>query len=171
MTARPGLRVPGHWDTFELVVRTIFGERLVRPPSHESISAFVQAFGEPAPSPRDGLTHFFPTPERVRGADLSGVSITIRQSIAIRAYVGATPIGSFAPIEEVVDRLSALAGFDREMAAAIATRLAEPTDDVSGLAADDAAKIDACRPWRAYAALQLLGAATPTVDGGLLHAA
>ena len=171
MTARPGLRVPGHWDTFELVVRTIFGERLTRPPSHESISAFVQAFGEPTPGPRDGLTHFFPTPERVRGADLSGISMTSRQSIAIRAYVEAAPIGCFAPIEEVVDRLSALPGFDREMAVAIATRLTEPTDDVSGLAADDVAKIDACRPWRAYAALQLLGAAEPTVGGGLLHAA
>src|ERR1700677_2696576 len=91
MTARPGLRVPGHWDTFELVVRTIFGERLTRPPSHESISAFVQAFGEPTPGPRDGLTHFFPTPERVRGADLSGISMTSRQSIAIRAYVEAAP--------------------------------------------------------------------------------
>src|SRR6202453_4439157 len=100
MTARPGLRVPGHWDTFELVVRTIFGERLTRPPSHESISAFVQAFGEPTPGPRDGLTHFFPTPERVRGADLSGISMTSRQSIAIRAYVEAAPIGCFAPLEE-----------------------------------------------------------------------
>jgi AraC family transcriptional regulator of adaptative response / DNA-3-methyladenine glycosylase II len=171
MTARPGLRVPGHWHTFELVVRTIFGERLVRSPSHASMSAFVQAFGEPTPSPRDGLTHFFPTLERVRGADLSRVSMADRQSVAIQAYVEATPIGSFAPIEEVTDRLSALAGFDREMAVSIATRLAEPTDDVSGLAADEVAKIEECRPWRAYAALQLLGASEPTVGGGLLHAA
>jgi AraC family transcriptional regulator of adaptative response / DNA-3-methyladenine glycosylase II len=166
---RPDLRVPGHWDTFELVVRIIFGERLLRPPSHEAMSAFVQAFGEPIPSPRDGLTHLFPTLERVRGADLSDVSMTGGQTIAIQAYVEATPIGPFAPIEEAVDRLSALAGFDREMAVSIATRLAEPTDDVSGLAANDVAKIDACRPWRAYAALQVLGAAP--VGGGLLHAA
>jgi hypothetical protein len=109
--------------------------------------------------------------ERVRGADLSDVSMTGRESSAIQAYVEATPIGSFAPIEEVIDRLSALPGFDREMAVSIATRLAEPTDDVSGLAANDVAKIDGCRPWRAYAALQLLGAAQPTVGGGLLHAA
>jgi AraC family transcriptional regulator of adaptative response / DNA-3-methyladenine glycosylase II len=171
MTARPGLRVPGHWDTFELAVRTIFGERLLRTPSHASMSAFVQAFGEPTPSPRDGLTHFFPTLERVRGADLSGVPMTGRQSVAIQAYVEATPIGAFTPIEEATDRLSALPGFDREMAVSIATRLAEPTDDVSGLAADEIAKIDECRPWRAYAALQLLGTAQPTVGGGLLHAA
>jgi AraC family transcriptional regulator of adaptative response / DNA-3-methyladenine glycosylase II len=171
LTARPGLRVPGHWDTFELAVRTIFGERLLRPPSQAAMSAFVQAFGEPTPSPRDGLTHFFPTLERVRGSDLSLVSMTGRQAIAIRAYVEATPVGSFAPIEEMIDRLSALPGFDREMAVSIATRLAEPTDDVSGLAADDVARIDACRPWRAYAALQLFGAAAPTVGGGLLHAA
>ena len=82
-----------------------------------------------------------------------------------------TPVMAFAPIEETIDWLSALAGFDREMAVTIATRLAEPTDDVSGLAASDVAKIDECRPWRAYAALQLLGAAEPTVGGGLLHAA
>jgi AraC family transcriptional regulator of adaptative response / DNA-3-methyladenine glycosylase II len=171
MAARPGLRVPGHWDAFELAVRTIFGERLLRPASHDPMSAFVQAFGEPAPSLREGLTHFFPTVERVRGADLSDVSMTGRQSIAIRAYVEATPIGSFAPIAEVIDRLSALPGFDREMAVAIATRLAEPTDDVSGLAADEVAKIDQCRPWRAYAALQLFGAAQLAVGGGLRHAA
>jgi AraC family transcriptional regulator of adaptative response / DNA-3-methyladenine glycosylase II len=169
LCARPGLRVPGHWDTFELAVRTIFGERLMRPPSQAPMSAFVQAFGEPAPSPRDGLTHFFPSVERVRGANLSDVSMTGRQSVAIQAYVEATPIGAFAPIEEATDRLSALPGFDREMAVSIATRLAEPTDDVSGLAADDVAKIDGCRPWRAYAAFQLLGAAHD--GGGLLHAA
>jgi AraC family transcriptional regulator of adaptative response / DNA-3-methyladenine glycosylase II len=171
MAARPGLRVPGHWDTFELTLRTIFGERLMRPPSQASMNAFVQAFGEPIPSPRDGLTHFFPTLERVRGADLSDVSMTSRQSVAIQAYVEATPVGAFAPIEEVTDRLSALPGFDREMAVSIATRLAEPTDDVSGLAADDVAKIDECRPWRAYAALQLLGADQRGHGGGLLHAA
>jgi AraC family transcriptional regulator of adaptative response / DNA-3-methyladenine glycosylase II len=68
MSAKPGLRVPGCWDTFELIVRTIFGERLTRPPSPAMMREFVRAFGEPAPDSGDGLTHFFPSLRRIRGA-------------------------------------------------------------------------------------------------------
>ena len=176
MAARPGLRVPGHWDTFELVVRTIFGERLTRPPSQASMREFVQAFGEPAPNLEDGLTHFFPSPERIRGADLSFVAMTARQSKAIASYVGAAqrdaaPVTSFAPIDETIEWLSALPGFDRDMAVSIATRLAEPTDDISGLGASQIAQIEQCRPWRAYAALHLLGAGESTGGEGFQHAA
>ena len=96
--------------------------------------------------------------------------------IAIASYVEAalgqaTPVTAFAPIEETIDWLSALAGFDREMAVTIATRLAEPTDDVTGLAAAHIALIDKCRPWRAYAALHLLEAGKLAVGEGLLDAA
>lgn len=176
MTVKPGLRVPGCWDTFELIVRTIFGERLTRPPSSAMMREFVRAFGEPAPNSGDGLTHFFPSLGRIRGADLSIVAMTARQSDAIASYVEAalaqaTPVTAFAPIEETIDWLSALAGFDREMAVTIATRLAEPTDDVSGLATAHIALIDKCRPWRAYAVIQLLEAGKLAVGEGLLDAA
>ena len=176
MTANPGLRVPGCWDAFELIVRTIFGERLTRPPSSALMGEFARAFGEPAPNSGDGLTHLFPSAERIRGADLSIVAMTAQQSDAIASYVEAalaqaTPVTAFAPVEETIDWLSALAGFDREMAITIATRLAEPTDDVSGLAASHIALIDKCRPWRAYAALHLLEAGKLTVGEGLLDAA
>jgi AraC family transcriptional regulator of adaptative response / DNA-3-methyladenine glycosylase II len=176
VTAKPGLRIPGCWDTFELIVRTIFGERLTRPPSSAMMREFVRAFGEPAPNSGDGLTHFFPSLGRIRGADLSSVAMTARQSDAIASYVEAalaqaTPVTAFAPIEETIDWLLALAGFDREMAVTIATRLGEPTDDVSGLAASHIARIDKCRPWRAYAALHLLEAGKLAVGEGLLDAA
>ena len=175
VAARPGVRVPGHWDTFELVVRTLFGERLTRPACSESMSEFVLAFGEPAPNVGDGLTHFFPSLERLRGRDLSNRSIPTRQSIAIASYIEAAlrepnPIGGFAPIETTIDWLSALAGFDREMAVAIATRLGEPTDDVSGLTEGQIGQIEECRPWRAYAALHRFGGGRSTA-GGFQHAA
>jgi AraC family transcriptional regulator of adaptative response / DNA-3-methyladenine glycosylase II len=174
--ARPGLRVPGHWDTFELVVRTILGERLTRTASNAPLHEFVLAFGEPAPNSGDGLTHYFPRLERLRHRDLSVVSITAGQATAIASYAEAalrdpTPMTSFTPIEETIDWLSALPGFDREIAVSIATRLAEPTNDVSGLSADDVARIEASRPWRAYAALHLFGAGEPDVGGAFQNAA
>ncbi|MBN8938625.1 MAG: helix-turn-helix domain-containing protein [Rhizobiales bacterium] len=175
VAARPGLRVAGSWDGFELVVRSVFGERLTRPASPVLMAAFVQAFGEPLASPADGLTHLFPLAERLCDADLAALGMTWAQASAIGSYAGAmlqgpSPIKLYAPVEETVERLAALPGFDRELAAAIATRFAQPTDDVSGIDAGLLGSYEPWRPWRAYAAVHLM-AASRLVPRGYADAA
>jgi 3-methyladenine DNA glycosylase/8-oxoguanine DNA glycosylase len=144
ISARPGLRVAGCWDGFELVVRTVFGERLGIPASPSAIGRFVLAFGEPLGNPAGGLTYVFPPPERLRDADLHALLLTKAQASAIKSYVEATTI---------------------------ATRFARQTDDISGIDERLHARFESWRPWRAYAAQHLLMAGRLDVGENYLHAA
>ena len=57
---RPGLRVPGVWDGFELAVQAILGEQLTDAGSTAQIGQIVRTFGKPVQSSVPGLTHAFP---------------------------------------------------------------------------------------------------------------
>ena len=50
VAARPGLRVPGAWDGFELAVRAIFGQQITVPAATKLLGKLVQAFGDPLPA-------------------------------------------------------------------------------------------------------------------------
>ena len=43
VAARPGLRVPGAWDGFELAVRAIFGQQITVPAATKLLGRLVQA--------------------------------------------------------------------------------------------------------------------------------
>src|SRR5712675_271893 len=63
VAARPGLRVPGAWDGFELAVRAIFGQQITVPAATKLLGKLVQAFGDPLPAAMqesEGLSHQFP---------------------------------------------------------------------------------------------------------------
>ena len=49
VAARPGLRVPGAWDGFELAVRAIFGQQITVPAATKLLGRLVQAHGAPLP--------------------------------------------------------------------------------------------------------------------------
>jgi AraC family transcriptional regulator, regulatory protein of adaptative response / DNA-3-methyladenine glycosylase II len=68
VAARPGLRVPGAWDGFELAVRAVLGQQITVSAAVGLAGQLVQRHGEPlAESLRVGtqLTHVFPLPERI----------------------------------------------------------------------------------------------------------
>src|SRR6202035_796851 len=46
VAARPGLRVPGAWDGFELAVRAVLGQQITVPAATQLAGKLVQAFGE-----------------------------------------------------------------------------------------------------------------------------
>src|SRR6202041_1756385 len=76
VSARPGLRVPGAWDGFELAVRAIFGQQITVPAATKLLGRLVLAHGAPLPAAMqdgEGLTHLFPSPLRLFGARLSGL--------------------------------------------------------------------------------------------------
>ena len=58
---RPGLRVPGAWDGFELAVRAVLGQQVTVRGATTLAGRLVRAFGT-AVADDDGLTHLFPPP-------------------------------------------------------------------------------------------------------------
>jgi AraC family transcriptional regulator, regulatory protein of adaptative response / DNA-3-methyladenine glycosylase II len=180
--ARPGLRVPGAWDPFELCVRAILGQMVSVQAATTLSGRLVQAFGEPlrgAPS-APGLTHLFPQAASLAGAPLETLGLPRARASAIRGLASAVASGALAfdepadargGLEEVVARLTAIPGIGEWTAQYVAMRAfgepdAFPASDL-GLrracavrgempsARELAQRAEAWRPWRAYAAMYL----------------
>jgi AraC family transcriptional regulator of adaptative response / DNA-3-methyladenine glycosylase II len=83
VAVRPGLRVPGEWDGFELAVRALLGQQITVRAAVRLATALVTAYGDPL-SVRNptiaGLTHVFPHPERLATADLSALKMPITRT-------------------------------------------------------------------------------------------
>jgi AraC family transcriptional regulator of adaptative response / DNA-3-methyladenine glycosylase II len=179
VAARPGLRVPGAWDGLELAVRAILGQQITVVAARKLAGDLVAAHGEPlAPSwVEPGLTHAFPSAERLATADLSDMKMPGARIRCLSAMAGALADdpGLLAPtagLDETVRRLRALPGIGEWTAQYIAMRqLREPdafpaadvalmraladADGVRPTAERLLARAEAWRPWRAYAALHL----------------
>ena len=180
VAARPGLRVPGAWDGFELAVRAVLGQQITVSAARLLAGKLTLAFGEAIDDPAaqaHGLTHVFPTPQRLAQAELAAIGMPKARQTALTslaAAVVADPLifGPRRSLDEAVATLRALAGIGEWTAQYIAMRElrepdAFPAADVGLLRAlRDAqgarltppallARAEQWRPWRAYAALHL----------------
>ena len=180
IAARPGLRVPGAWDGFELAVRAILGQQITVPAAAGLAGKLVLSYGEKIDDPAaldQGLTHVFPTPQQLAGKDLTAIGMPKTRRIALSglaAAVVADPLifGPCRSLEEAVVQLRSLAGVGEWTAQYIAMReLREPDafpaadiglmramSDATGVRPPPAellAHAERWRPWRAYAALHL----------------
>src|SRR6201999_3697578 len=74
---RPGLRVPGAWDGFELAIRAILGQQITVVAARGLAGKLVAAHGQPLPEAlaSEGLTHIFPTPQQLVGADFAALGM------------------------------------------------------------------------------------------------
>nr|MBA3528738.1 DNA-3-methyladenine glycosylase 2 family protein [Propionibacteriaceae bacterium] len=188
VAARPGLRVPGAWDGFELAVRAILGQQISVPAATGLAGRIVAAYGEPLTDPAAvslGLSHCFPAPERLAGADIAGMGMMpgarAAALAAFAAAVCANPalLHPYRPLDEAVADLVALPGIGPWTANYIAMRALRETDafpaadvglmralaDPAGHrpgAAELLLAAEGWRPWRAYAAMHLWASlATP----------
>jgi AraC family transcriptional regulator of adaptative response / DNA-3-methyladenine glycosylase II len=180
VAARPGLRVPGAWDGFELAVRAILGQQITVSAATRLAGKLVLAFGEKLTDPAaidQGLTHVFPTPGRLADADLAALGMPKARLMALSslaAAIVADPLifGPRRSLEEAIAQLRSLAGVGEWTAQYIAMRElrepdAFPAADIglmralsygSGVRPSPAemlAHAERWRPWRAYAALHL----------------
>jgi len=73
LAQRPGLRVPGAWDSFELAIRALLGQQLTVIDAPTLVRRLVREFGQPIPTPDHSLTHLFPQAGILGEADLSGI--------------------------------------------------------------------------------------------------
>ena len=175
LRARPGLRPPGTWDAFETGVRAIIGQQVSIAAANTMIGRLVERLGDPAGGLRRlGLTHTFPSPEALSGADLSGVGLTSARAAAIRSFARAVATGSVrldrsVSLDRLVASITAIPGLGSWTAQYLALRLGEPdacpTTDLglqralpqlahqsTGPLAEVAER---WRPWRAVAATHL----------------
>jgi AraC family transcriptional regulator of adaptative response / DNA-3-methyladenine glycosylase II len=174
--ARPGLRVPGAWDGFEIAVRAILGQQVSVPGATTLAGRLVARFGLSVPDATDALTHLFPTPHALADADIASIGLPQARAAAILGLARATADGQ-RPLEPGRGPVE-LAGIGPWTAAYVAMRGgrdpdAFPAGDLvlrRALAAEgqppppERAVLllsEPWRPWRAYAAMHLwsLGAA------------
>src|SRR5580700_1653560 len=91
--ARPGLRVPGAWDGFELAVRAVLGQQITVVGAARIAARLVAAHGQPladdAGASGDGLTRVFPRPEALAGADFASLGMPRSRAAALAAVTAA----------------------------------------------------------------------------------
>ena len=69
VSANPGLRSPGSFDPFEMLVRVVLGQRISVKAATTLMNRYVSTFGEPFETPIPGLERISPLPTVVAQAD------------------------------------------------------------------------------------------------------
>src|SRR5207245_2150570 len=116
VAARPGLRVPGAWDGFELAVRAVVGQQVSVRAATTLTGRLVQKFGVPVAGYEDrGLTHLFPSPPALADGDLTRLGLTSKRAATIHELARAAASGELrfdaaSGLEEIVERLRAIHG-------------------------------------------------------------
>jgi AraC family transcriptional regulator of adaptative response / DNA-3-methyladenine glycosylase II len=173
---RPGLRLPGAWDGFELAVRAVLGQQVSVAAARTLAKRLLARHGTPlAQSPADGVHVMFPSTATMAEADLDGLGITGARVATLRGIAQALEDGRVdfnreRTLDEFVTRWTALPGIGAWTAHYIAMRAlshpdAFPADDLilrravipgeSLTAKALTARAESWRPWRAYTVLQL----------------
>ncbi len=177
LAQRPGLRLPGSWDFFELAVRAVLGQQVSVVAARTLATRLVARCGETVETTDGQLTHLFPSAAALAEADLDGLGLTGARIATLRALAGEVAAGRLAPselgdLETAVARLTEIRGIGPWTAHYIAMRGLGETDafpagdlvvrqalangtgnPISPRVAEECAA--AWRPWRAYAVVHL----------------
>ncbi|HEX6853062.1 MAG TPA: AlkA N-terminal domain-containing protein [Candidatus Polarisedimenticolaceae bacterium] len=165
---RPGLRVPGAFDGFEVAVRAILGQQVSVKAASTLAGRVATAFGRSIETPHAELTTIFPTPSRLKDAAIEAHGILRARADAIRALAASgIRLEPGTDVPSTLDSLLALPGVGPWTAQYLAMRTlawpdAFPEGDLvlrralGGVAAREAlTRAEGWRPWRAYAAMHL----------------
>lgn len=172
---KPGLRVPGAFDGFEMAVRAILGQQITVQAATKIACRYAQAFGEKIETPFPKLTRLTPLPSTVVRAsleDIARLGIIRARAACILAIANAFQAGSLhlepgSNPETTIAQLVALPGIGPWTAHYIAMRAlrwpdAFPKEDIAvrnklgGVTARQAEEMSQrWRPWRSYAVLHV----------------
>jgi AraC family transcriptional regulator of adaptative response / DNA-3-methyladenine glycosylase II len=177
VSKRPGLRVPGAWDGFELAMRAVLGQQITVTGAIRLAGRLVATYGEPMAIAEGGLTHIFPWPEALACAKLASLGMPASRAAtlsAVAAAVVADPelLGAHLSLDEAIKRLRSIRGVGEWTAQYIALRQlrepdAFPAADIGLMRAladsggrrpganELLVQAEKWRPWRAYAAQHL----------------
>lgn len=182
---KPGVRVPGSWDGFELTVRAILGQQISVSAATTLAGRIADRYGEPFEVAVDGLQkvpdRLFPEPQRLVRARLENLGIIASRARTIRSVARAVVDGTLSfdaagSPDDFCELLQSIKGIGDWTAQYVAMRAlkspdAFPASDLGLLRAFDRPgkarmrpvelmnRAEAWRPWRAYAALLLWGSA------------
>ncbi|MGH7073650.1 MAG: AlkA N-terminal domain-containing protein [Stellaceae bacterium] len=193
LARRPGLRLPGAWDGFEMAVRAIIGQQITVAGACNLLGKLVAVYGVPVAGGEDGLTHRFPTSDRLVGAEIASLGMPGARGRAIAnlaraAIADPALLDRAASLDESIAALRVVPGIGDWTAHYIALRaLREPdafpasdvgllramaTDGVRPTPRDLLARAEAWRPWRGYAAQHLWAgdAAAALTEAPKIHA-
>ncbi|MCW4453365.1 helix-turn-helix domain-containing protein [Flavobacterium sp. MXW15] len=172
---RPGLRVPGGWDGFEIAVRAVLGQQVSVAAAATLARRVVERFGEPLANMPEGLDRQFPSPAALAEAPLESIGLPRSRAATVRAVAsacadGRLDFGAGQSLDGFVRRCVALPGIGPWTAQYMALRAlslpdAFPAGDLvlQQVLGDGGrlgerqteARSQAWRPWRAYAVLHL----------------
>jgi AraC family transcriptional regulator, regulatory protein of adaptative response / DNA-3-methyladenine glycosylase II len=178
VAARPGTRVPGHVDGFEVAVRAVLGQQVTVKHGRDLVGAVVRRYGTPVTELAGwaGPGWLFPAPEAVVGADPASFGVPAARGRAVVALAEALAAGAIrldpgADRVETIAALQDLPGIGPWTAGYIAMRaLSDPDVFLGGdvivrhgmralgipttpAAAESYARH--WRPWRSYAVMHL----------------
>jgi AraC family transcriptional regulator of adaptative response / DNA-3-methyladenine glycosylase II len=174
LAARPGVRVPGTWDPFEVGVAAIASQDRSLNESRELLGRLAACYGSAVPGlERFRLTHTFPSPAVLAdaGTDLQAADIPADMAKTLRTYASAVEQGLLRRegglnCDRLVSSISALPGVSVNSAQYLALRMGEPNafpaEDAilrNVLGAYGLAISQRWHPWRAYAAAHIWAAA------------
>jgi AraC family transcriptional regulator of adaptative response / DNA-3-methyladenine glycosylase II len=172
----PGLRVPGTFDGFELVVRAIFGQQVSVAGARTSLGRLVVSTGAPLEKPSGGITHLFPTPEQVAELPPEAFGMPRARAETIRRIAelvarGELDLSSDSSPGEALATLSLVPGIGPWTLAYVVMRAFRGSDafmpgdlgvrkgfEALGLETTQKsmlARAERWRPWRAYAVMHL----------------
>ena len=179
----PGLRIPGAWSAFELVVRTIVGQQVSVKAATTITGRLVARAGRPAEGPsHEGAAWQFPTPAALAAADLNLIGMPTKRVAALQNFAQAVADGlpidapalatGASDIAALRKALLGLPGIGPWTVEYVAMRAWRDTDAWPGSdlvlmqaiarqhptllkPAQQAVCSDGWRPWRAYAAMHL----------------
>jgi AraC family transcriptional regulator of adaptative response / DNA-3-methyladenine glycosylase II len=172
VATRPGIRVPGTWDPFELSVRAILGQQVSVVAATTLAGRLAATYGVRL---GEGDMALFPVPAALARADLRGIGLPRARAEAISRFAAAV-LKDPRLLEpdlnrvEMPTRLMDLPGIGPWTAQYISMRAAHhgdafPSGDLGLLKAlipgqratpaELLAQAESWRPWRAYAAMHL----------------
>jgi AraC family transcriptional regulator, regulatory protein of adaptative response / DNA-3-methyladenine glycosylase II len=171
LSKRPGLRVPGVWDPFELGVRAILGQQVSVAAASTLAGRIATRFGKTAAKGHPTLTRLFPTPEDLASANLDGIGLTTRRAATVTNFAravrdDATLLAADQQLDTFVERIADLPGLGPWTAHYMAMRMgyadAFPASDLGVRKAlyttsdKEVLRIaERWRPYRAYATMHL----------------
>ncbi len=183
--SRPGLRLPGSFDGFEMAVRAVLGQQISVAAASTLAGRLALRYGEPIQTPLAPLTRLFPVPQRLASAtvtEIGRLGITGQRAKTLIALSQAATDGALhlepgRRIEDTLQELGRIPGIGEWTSQYIAMRAlswpdAFPHTDLGikkALAIVDPKEIlelaEKWRPWRAYAALHLWAKLTERFSG------
>jgi len=174
---RPGLRVPGAWDPFEIAVRAVLGQQVSVAAARTFATRIVTAREQRLPSGTEDVTHLFPDAAVLAETDLTGIGLTgararTLKDLAVAVRDGTVDLGNG---DELRARLMEVPGIGAWTAEYVAMRA---LSDPDAFPAGDLVlqcmvggekrlserqlleRAEQWRPWRAYAVLHIWRAAS-----------